>query len=58
MRAGMSTRTSRDAPVDIEHRFLAVAHEDKLDSLVRVLRGDDAGAASCSCARSAAPTGS
>src|SRR5918998_549923 len=32
-----------DARVDIEHRFLAVAHEDKLDSLVRVLRGDDAG---------------
>src|SRR5215217_3526806 len=31
------------ASVDIEHRFLAVAHEDKLDSLVRVLRGDDAG---------------
>jgi ATP-dependent RNA helicase RhlE len=28
---------------DIEHRFMAVAHEDKLDSLVRVLRGDDAG---------------
>jgi superfamily II DNA/RNA helicase len=32
-----------DAKVDVEHRFLAVAHEDKLDSLVRVLRGDDAG---------------
>jgi superfamily II DNA/RNA helicase len=31
------------APVDIEHRFLAVAHEDKLDSLVRALRGEDAG---------------
>ncbi len=31
------------ARVDIEHRFHAVAHEDKLDSLVRVLRGDDAG---------------
>jgi ATP-dependent RNA helicase RhlE len=29
--------------VDIEHRFLAVAHEDKLDSLVRALRGEDAG---------------
>jgi superfamily II DNA/RNA helicase len=28
---------------DIEHRFMAVAHEDKLDSLVRVLHGDDAG---------------
>ena len=28
---------------DIEHRFVAVAHEDKLDSLVRVLRGDDSG---------------
>jgi ATP-dependent RNA helicase RhlE len=28
---------------DIEHRFLAVAHEDKLDSLVRALQGDDAG---------------
>src|SRR6185436_14586687 len=28
---------------DILHRFMAVAHEDKLDSLVRVLRGDDAG---------------
>jgi superfamily II DNA/RNA helicase len=32
-----------DERVDIEHRFLAVAHEDKLDSLVRVLRGDDSG---------------
>jgi ATP-dependent RNA helicase RhlE len=32
-----------DAPVDIDHRFLAVAHEDKLDSLVRALRGEDAG---------------
>src|SRR5215210_3126632 len=32
-----------DARVDILHRFVAVAHEDKLDSLVRVLRGDDAG---------------
>jgi ATP-dependent RNA helicase RhlE len=32
-----------DARMDIEHRFHAVAHEDKLDSLVRVLRGDDAG---------------
>ncbi len=32
-----------DALVDIEHRFLAVAHEDKLDSLVRVLKGDNAG---------------
>src|SRR5215212_2230280 len=32
-----------DARADIEHRFLAVAHEDKLDSLVRVLRGDDSG---------------
>jgi superfamily II DNA/RNA helicase len=32
-----------DARADIEHRFHAVAHEDKLDSLVRVLRGDDAG---------------
>jgi len=32
-----------DAPVEIEHRFLAVAHEDKLDSLVRALRGEDAG---------------
>jgi ATP-dependent RNA helicase RhlE len=31
------------APVDIEHRFLAVSHEDKLDSLVRALRGEDAG---------------
>jgi superfamily II DNA/RNA helicase len=29
--------------VDIEHRFVAVAHEDKLDSLVRLLRGDDSG---------------
>jgi len=29
--------------IDIEHRFLAVAHEDKLDSLVRLLRGDDSG---------------
>jgi ATP-dependent RNA helicase RhlE len=28
---------------DIEHRFLAVAHEDKLDSLVRALRGQDSG---------------
>ena len=41
MRAGMST--PRRSRVDIEHRFLAVAHEDKLDSLVRVLRGDDSG---------------
>ena len=32
-----------DARVDIEHRFIPVAHEDKLDSLVRVLRGDDSG---------------
>jgi superfamily II DNA/RNA helicase len=32
-----------DARADIEHRFVAVAHEDKLDSLVRVLRGGDAG---------------
>jgi superfamily II DNA/RNA helicase len=32
-----------DAKADIEHRFLAVAHEDKLDSLVRVLRGEDSG---------------
>ena len=32
-----------DDVVDILHRFMAVAHEDKLDSLVRVLRGDDAG---------------
>jgi ATP-dependent RNA helicase RhlE len=32
-----------DARPDIEHRFLAVAHEDKLDSLVNALRGDDAG---------------
>jgi ATP-dependent RNA helicase RhlE len=31
------------ATADIDHRFLAVAHEDKLDSLVRALRGDDAG---------------
>jgi ATP-dependent RNA helicase RhlE len=31
------------AQTDIEHRFLAVAHEDKLDSLVRALRGEDAG---------------
>ncbi len=31
------------ARVDVEHRFVAVAHEDKLDSLVRVLRGDDSG---------------
>jgi ATP-dependent RNA helicase RhlE len=34
---------TRGARGDIEHRFLAVAHEDKLDSLVRVLNGDDAG---------------
>jgi len=34
---------TRDARLDIEHRFLAVAHEDKLDSLVDALRGDDAG---------------
>jgi ATP-dependent RNA helicase RhlE len=33
----------RDARPDIEHRFLAVAHEDKLDSLVHVLDGEDAG---------------
>jgi superfamily II DNA/RNA helicase len=31
------------AKVDIDHRFVAVAHEDKLDSLVDALRGDDAG---------------
>src|SRR3954447_7558275 len=31
------------AKADIDHRFVAVAHEDKLDSLVRALRGDDAG---------------
>ena len=31
------------ARADIEHRFLAVAHEDKLDSLVDTLRGADAG---------------
>ena len=31
------------AKADIDHRFLAVAHEDKLDSLVNALRGDDAG---------------
>jgi len=31
------------AKTDIEHRFLAVAHEDKIDSLVRALSGDDAG---------------
>ena len=31
------------AKADIDHRFLAVAHEDKLDSLVRALRGDDSG---------------
>jgi superfamily II DNA/RNA helicase len=31
------------AKADIDHRFLAVAHEDKLDSLVRALRGHDAG---------------
>jgi superfamily II DNA/RNA helicase len=31
------------ARADIEHRFVAVAHEDKLDSLVRALEGDDAG---------------
>ena len=34
---------SKNASVDVEHRFVAVAHEDKLDSLVRVLRGDDSG---------------
>ena len=28
---------------DVEHRFLAVAHEDKLDSLVSALRGADSG---------------
>jgi superfamily II DNA/RNA helicase len=32
-----------DARADIEHRFVAVAHEDKLDSLVEALAGDDAG---------------
>jgi superfamily II DNA/RNA helicase len=31
------------ARAEVKHHFLAVAHEDKLDSLVRVLRGDDAG---------------
>ena len=34
---------SADARADVEHRFLAVAHEDKLDSLVQALRGQDAG---------------
>jgi superfamily II DNA/RNA helicase len=34
---------TKHARVDIDHRFLAVAHEDKVDSLVRALRGDDAG---------------
>ena len=34
---------SPDARADVEHRFLAVAHEDKLDSLVKALRGEDAG---------------
>ena len=34
---------ARDARQDIEHRFLAVAHENKLDALVRVLKGEDAG---------------
>jgi len=33
----------RGARPDIEHRFRAVAHEDKLDSLVRALGGEDAG---------------
>jgi ATP-dependent RNA helicase RhlE len=33
----------RGARSDIEHRFLAVAHEDKLDSLVHALAGEDAG---------------
>jgi ATP-dependent RNA helicase RhlE len=33
----------RAARADIEHRFVAVAHEDKLDSLLRALRGTDAG---------------
>jgi ATP-dependent RNA helicase RhlE len=33
----------RDARPDIEHRFVAVAREDKLDSLVSALRGEDAG---------------
>src|SRR4029078_6987211 len=32
-----------DARADIEHRFVAVAHADKLDSLVEALDGDDAG---------------
>jgi superfamily II DNA/RNA helicase len=31
------------ARADIAHRFLAVAHEDKLDSLVDALHGEDAG---------------
>jgi ATP-dependent RNA helicase RhlE len=31
------------AKADIDHRFVSVAHEDKLDSLVRALRGDDSG---------------
>jgi ATP-dependent RNA helicase RhlE len=31
------------AKADIDHRFVGVAHEDKLDSLVRALRGGDAG---------------
>jgi ATP-dependent RNA helicase RhlE len=33
----------RDARPDIEHRFVAVAHEDKLDSLVHALGGEDSG---------------
>jgi ATP-dependent RNA helicase RhlE len=33
----------RDGRPDVEHRFLAVAHEDKLDSLVHALGGEDAG---------------
>jgi ATP-dependent RNA helicase RhlE len=34
---------ARDERHAIEHRFLAVAHEDKLDELVRALNGQDAG---------------
>ena len=33
----------RESRRDIEHRFVAVAHEDKLDSLVRALESEDAG---------------
>jgi len=38
-----SQEASAKAKGEVEHRFVAVRHEDKLGSLVRVLRDDDRG---------------